>query len=118
MAFLAEGGWPIFPVLLLGLTTLILALRGTVAARRDLLPLIIGLGIATLLTGALGVVLGVQRSAAGLHDVPDGQRWIFLLGLKESLQNVVLAFGLVTCASLVAAVGAYRDRARPHDALD
>jgi hypothetical protein len=115
MAFLAEGGWPIVPVLLLGVTTLLFALRGTVESRRDLLPLVIGLGIATLLTGALGVVLGVQRSAAGLPDLEDGQRWIFLLGLKESLQNAVLAFGLVTCASLITAVGAYRERTRMVD---
>ena len=39
----------------------------------------------------IGSALGVQMSASHIGEVPPEQRWLFLIGLKESLHNLTVA---------------------------
>ena len=92
-----EGGWPMFIVLAVGAASLSAAIRYSRDGRRDLLGVVIGLAAATLLAGLFGTGLGVMASVEHIREVPPDDRWIVLIGLKESLNNLVLA-GVVTFA--------------------
>jgi len=105
---LREAGWGVYPVLLFGVTSLVLAVSYGVEPRRRLLPLIIGFGVATIIAGALGTLTGLQHSVAHLGEVAPDRRWIFLIGLRESLHNLVMAFVIECVVTLVTTVGGYR----------
>jgi hypothetical protein len=91
MDVIREAGWPIFPILAFGLASLVAGWRYARSGRRELVPLVVGLGAATLLLGIIGTALGVQLSASHIGQVPPADRWIFLIGLKESLHNLTVA---------------------------
>ena len=105
---LHEAGWPIYPVLALGLTALLLALRHAVVPQRNLVTLIVGLGTAAFLMGLLGTVLGVEQSIRHVAELPPEKRWIVLLGLSESLHNAWVALSLLVPTAILAMVGSYR----------
>jgi hypothetical protein len=105
---LHEAGWGIYPVLLFGVTSLVLAISYAVKPRRRLLPLIIGFGVATIIAGWLGTLTGLQLSVAHLGEVTPDRRWIFLIGLRESLHNLVMAFVIECLVTLVTTAGSYR----------
>ena len=108
MDFIREAGFGIWLVLLFGGVSFAASLRYALAPRRELLPLIVGFAIATLLAGALGTVTGIQLSAEHIGEVEASKRWIFLLGLRESLNNAVAALVLASVDALLATAGAYR----------
>jgi len=105
---LREAGWGAWPVMLFGVTSLLLAAWYAVKPQRRFLPLIIGFGIATILAGFLGTMTGLQHAVSGLHEVTPDRRWIFLIGLKEALHNLVMAFVIECVVTLVTTVGSYR----------
>ncbi len=105
---LREAGWGAWPVMVFGVTSLLLAVRYAVKPERRLLPLIVGFGIATILAGFLGTMTGLQHAVSGLHQVTPDRRWIFLVGLREALHNMVMAFVIEVIVTLVATVGGYR----------
>lgn len=108
MHFIREAGWPIILVLGFGGASLAAAVRYRRTLDRELFSLMIGLAIATLILGVLGTALGVQLSARHIHEVAPGEKWIFLLGLKESLNNLVAALVIVCVDTLIATSGAWR----------
>jgi hypothetical protein len=115
--FIREGGWPMFPVLVCGALSLATAVRYAVAPRRELLALVIGLGVTTVILGCLGAALGVQQSARYIGTVEESKRWIFLIGLKESLNDLVAALVFAVLDGLIATAGAYRGARMPEPAL-
>lgn len=104
--FIHEAGWGIWPVFLFGLISLVLSVMHAVSPRRELVPLIVGFGVATVLAGLLGTLTGLQRSAQYIHEIE--QKWIFLVGLRESLNCLVAALVIATLDALTAAVGSMR----------
>lgn len=100
-----EAGWPVFLVLLSGFGALALALRQAIAPSRGGKHLVRGLLVTTVLLGVLGTAIGVQVSANAIREVPSDQRWIFLLGLKESLHNLTIALVLTVPSVILAAAG-------------
>jgi hypothetical protein len=105
---LREAGWGAWPVMLFGLTSLTLAIRYAVKPQRRFLPLIIGFGVATILAGFLGTMTGLQHSVSHIEAVTPERRWIVLIGLREALHNMVMAFVIECVVTLVATVGGYR----------
>ncbi len=71
---------------------------------------VLALGAATVsvIAALLATVLGFQLSVGGLRQVAAEDRWIYLVGLSEGLNNVVIALVLVGLASLLLTIGAYR----------
>lgn len=112
-----EGGWGMWPISLFGLLALGLALRHAIAPKPTLLPLILGLGTATLFAGLLGVTMGIITT---IHYAVDGAKHhphldlprLVLLGTAESLQNVMLALIFAVMIALASGIGSYRARDR------
>lgn len=104
-----EGGWPMFPILILGILLIIAA--GRYAAEPDARQLLVvrSLGKVTLGFGVLGSVLGMIHCLGALGQLPsDMVTKITLLGLGESINNLALALIFGILAGLVTTVGALR----------
>ncbi|MFL5348273.1 MAG: hypothetical protein ACJ8AT_26055 [Hyalangium sp.] len=106
-AFIA-GGFGMYPTLLAGLALLIASIQYARRPERRYVPLLLSLGIFTLLAGSLGFITGVMTclrywGPEGSHDP-----MVIALGIEESLNNVVLALLLSVISTLFASVGAWR----------
>jgi hypothetical protein len=104
-----------WPISLFGLLALGLALRHAIAPKQALLPLILGLGTATLFAGLLGVTMGiittihyaVNNPANHPHlDLPK----LVLLGTAESLQCAAFSLVFAVMIALASGIGSYRAR--------
>lgn len=107
-----EGGWGMFPTLFFGLALVGVGVRYALAPERRLVPLLAGLGLVTLLAGTLGFAVGLQVTFQGFAGSDPPAR-LALVGIAESLQNVVLALALVLLATLAACAGALRLARQP-----
>lgn len=107
MSFLTAGGPLIWLVLILGAIALVAAGRAFAQGGRQV-PLAIGAAVATLTMALLNTVLGFQKSVSGLGQVAADKRWIYLVELEESLNNMVVALLVALLVSLLLAAGAYR----------
>jgi hypothetical protein len=110
-AFIA-GGFGMYPTLVAGLALLVASIQYARRPERRYVPLLLTLGIFTLLAGTLGTItgfmacLGYYASPAGGHEPLDPL--VIALGVQESLHNVALALMLSTLAAVFASVGAWR----------
>jgi hypothetical protein len=102
--FFHEAGFGVWPVTVVGVFTLVVALRYAWARAPSQLALVLGGGAFTLLAGVLGSVVGFQ-SAIG---AANGQTAVVLLGAREALNNLVLALMMVTVACGFVTFGAWR----------
>jgi len=114
--FMSGGGFGMYPVAVFGLFLLAVSLAHALRPRKDLVPLIVGAGAATLLAGALGTAMGIKQSAMHIGSVAPEERWVFLLGVGESLSCLVLAFVLAIVATLLATAGSFRLARAPQPA--
>jgi hypothetical protein len=107
-----EGGWGMWPTLFFGAIALALAVRHAVAPKKELLPLIIGIGSATIFSGWLGMTVGVMTTIRYVRGAPPpDQSVITMIGVGESLQNVALALVLAILIALATGLGSWRARA-------
>ncbi|MEM9694237.1 MAG: hypothetical protein AAGA56_16930 [Myxococcota bacterium] len=96
--FIVEAGWGIYPVVAFGVAAVIVSLRTILRPDpkgRITAAWLIGL---TLVAGAFGTVTGLQASARYIDATPD--KWLFVVGLRESLNNMVAALLLIVVAML------------------
>lgn len=102
------GGFPMWVTLLFGALSIGAAARYAIRPERRFVPLVVSLGIMTLFSGALGFVIGLMRSLNALDLVAAERRWIWMLGLGESLTNVALSLALVGLATFAMVVGSWK----------
>ncbi|NMO19521.1 hypothetical protein HPC49_54670 [Pyxidicoccus fallax] len=107
-AFIA-GGWGMYPTLLAGLALIATCLRYARRPESRYVPLMLSLGIFTLLAGALGFATGILSMLRYYTSTPfeHGTNLLYA-GFYESLHNVALALLLSTLGALLASVGAWR----------
>jgi hypothetical protein len=112
-AFIA-GGWGMYPTLLAGLALVGTCLQYARRPEPRYVPLMLSLGIFTLMAGMLGFSTGIV-SMLRYFTAPGAEYGTFVLfaGFYESLHNVVLALLLATLGALLASVGALRLARRP-----
>lgn len=110
MMFIREAGWGIFPVLAFGLAGLFVAIRQIVAPTEARLVTAKWLIALTTVAGVLGAVTGIETSAKYIGEVAADQRWIFLVGLDESLNNVTAALVIVVLIMLALLASHLRQR--------
>lgn len=105
---LREGGWPIYPVIVLGVIALVSSLRYTRGRSRERLGSVVGFTLATLLMGALGTGLGLQHAAIGTFHGPPEQRHFILAGFYEAMHNLDFALVFALGSTLIATIGGRR----------
>jgi hypothetical protein len=107
--FFVAGGWGMYPTTLFGLLLLAAGIAYAALPERRFVPLLVSLGVVTLGSGLLGTVTGFINTFMYIQQVAEAkQRVITLLGVSESLNNLVLALIFVVLSTLVASVGALR----------
>lgn len=99
--FVHEAGWGIFPVLFFGSASLAAAISYVRAPRSEWLAVVVALGVLTCLFGCLGTVTGMQAAARYIGVVPFEEKWLFIVGLREALNNMVAALLIVSLDALV-----------------
>lgn len=102
------GGWGMYPTLVFGLLMLAASVRYAISPERRYVPLLVSLGMMTFSAGALGFVTGTIKSLSAIGEVPDEKRWIWLLGVGESLNCVALALTLIVIGTIAGSIGALR----------
>jgi hypothetical protein len=107
-AFIA-GGWGMYPTLLAGLALIATCLQYARRPDSRYVPLMLSLGVFTLMAGTLGFATGLM-SMLRYYTSPGAEHGTFVLfaGFYESLHNVALALLLSTLGALLASVGAWR----------
>ncbi len=108
--FVREAGWPIYPVMGLGALTFFSAVRLFEKPTEQLAAVCRGLCVLTVVMAAIGTLLGVQVTIRAVEQVGPEMRWIFLVGLRESLNNLLA--GLVLLIPSLALYVAARVRQR------
>ncbi len=106
-----DGGWGMFPTLVFGVLLLAVAVKYAVTPEKRLVPLLTGLGVLTLATGALGFVTGLITTCGAIGssgmEMAQGSR-ITIAGFGESLNNVAFSLIFVVLAAICGCYGAYR----------
>jgi hypothetical protein len=103
-----EGGWPIYLVMAFGAASLAASVHYSREGKKEYFAPAVGLTIAALLCGAFGTVAGFMISVEHIREVPDNMRWIVLIGLKESLNNIGMALVFALGSTLLITRGAWR----------
>lgn len=104
-AFIA-GGWGMYPTLIAGLALLAACIQYARRPEPRYVPLMLSLGLFTLMAGALGFATGLITMARFYSpDVPPA---VLVAGVGESLHDVALALILATLGALLASIGALR----------
>jgi hypothetical protein len=105
--FFHEGEWPMWPILVLGMTAFAFASRLALTAKRALVGPVLGLSLATLLVGCFGFRHGLSHQWTDVFS--DGQAFqLALVGLREAINCPTLALGLVMPTLLLASLGVSR----------
>ncbi len=108
MEHFREGGWGMFPTLGFGLMMLAVAVRYATRPEGRYVPLLLGTGVVTLSSGALGFVTGLITTFRYVGQVGPDHRYLAIIGIGESLENVAFALVFAVLASLIASIGAWR----------
>ncbi|MGC4117636.1 MAG: hypothetical protein QM765_24385 [Myxococcales bacterium] len=107
--FWLAGGWGMYPTALFGVLLVAAGVCYAIFPERRFVPLLVSLGVVVFGSGMLGTVTGFTTTFRYIEKVPaDQQHTITLLGISESLNNIILAFVFIVLATLIAAVGALR----------
>ena len=104
--FIQDAGFGIYPVLLFGFASIAVAVKHYRGRGFDGTAMCKWLMALTGVAGVLGLAVGMQVSASALH-LTD-KKWLFAVGLQESLNNVVAAGVLVVIAMLILLADATR----------
>ena len=117
-AFFIEGGWGMFPVLVMGLVLVWAAVRYAIDSEPVRLRFIAALGLALTVTTLHATWTCFAAVFHFLQTVPDTQlRTTLMTGLVESTRPATLGGALLSLALIVVAVGAYRSVRRELAAL-
>jgi hypothetical protein len=115
--FFVAGGWGMYPTLLAGLALLATSIIYSRRPERRYVPLMLSLGLFTLVAGGLGFITGLMACLSGYGGPAAGHEPTLLTyGIQEALHNVVLALLLSMLAALFASVGAWRLSRQPEAA--
>jgi hypothetical protein len=108
-SFFRDGGWGMYPTAFFGFLLVASGLLLVLRPERRFLSLVIGLGVVTLGSGALGSTVGIVNTFRYLTRVPAAdQLEIAALGCAESLNNLVLALILGVLTAVLASIAALR----------
>jgi hypothetical protein len=117
--FMREGGWGMWPILVLGLVTTASAARYMAGPQRYCVPFVAALWVTLAVAVAHATLTDVAAVLRYLEDparAPDGQvARLLMTGLKESTRPLALGGIFLTLAPLFVAGGIYREWAAQRD---
>lgn len=117
-AFFVEGGWGMFPVLVMGLVLVWAAVRYAIDSEPVRLRFITTLGLALAVTVLHATWTCLAAVFHFLQTVPEAEfRTTLMTGLMESTRPATLGGTLLSLALVLVAVGAYRSGRRELTAL-
>ena len=99
--FISEAGFGIWPVILFGVASLGFAAKFVWSRDKNTFYALLGSALLTLFAGALGTFIGLQ--AAAQYIANTSEKWLFIVGLREALNNMTLALGVVMVDALAKA---------------
>jgi hypothetical protein len=120
MKLISEGGFPVWFVLLFGLSALGSAIRYAQNPQARWLRTTGGLALATLFAtlsstaanlGAVFSALSGQRPGAELSLLGKDGPIILMVGLSESMSTPIIGFALLALVGIFYSAGSLRDRA-------
>jgi hypothetical protein len=104
-----DGGAGMFPVLGFGSVLVVTSVKYALRPESRMVPLLLSLGVLTLLSGCLGFTMGIMTTLRAASQLgPDQHTVIAMLGFAESLHDLALALILMTMSTLATVIGAYR----------
>ena len=109
LQFFHEGGWGMFPILVVGLIVLFASTRYLIDGEPVRLRFILALGLAQLVLVAqatMADVAAVMRAVT--HSKPEIFSRLLVAGLKECTRPALLGFGLLSLSLILVAIGVYR----------
>ncbi len=116
--FFIEGGWGMYPVLILGLILVWASVRYAVDTEPARLRFIIAVALALLVTMVHATWTCFAAVVHYLEESPKGPfAQTLMTGLMESTRPATLGGALLTLALILVAVGAYRSTQRELRAL-
>jgi hypothetical protein len=111
--FMREGGWGMWPILLIGLVTLASATRYAIRPERLCVRFVAALWLTLLVAVVHATTTDLAAVFRYFEDegrAPDSQiTRLLLVGLKESTRPAALGGIFLTLAPLLVAVGIYRE---------
>lgn len=113
MQLFLEGGFPMWFILLFGGGSLGVAAKFAWKPKRETLPLLITITLATIFTAIMGVA--TDLAAVGHHVVEHWDKFspeivqVLLQGFAESMAPAIMGFGLVSLVALITVLGFYRE---------
>lgn len=112
------GGWPMYPIVILGLGLVFASVLLVKKATPQVARLVSELRYTTLVIGVLGTTLGMIHSLMSLPSLPADQPFVnyALLGLGESLNCLSAALTMIGFSALVTTAGALRTAPEPERA--
>ena len=109
MQFFHEGGWGMFPVLVLGLVVLFASTRYLIDGEPVRLRFILALALAQLALVVQATVADLGAVMKALqHAPPEIFSRLLVAGLKECTRPALLGFGLLSLSLILVAIGVYR----------
>ena len=107
--FIEAGGLGMIPTLAFGLLFLAVGIAQALLPARRLLTLFLILGLVVFVMGVLGTTMGFIQTFMAVPKLPPAEQYgTMLLGLAESLHNLLLALVFVVLSTLILAGGALR----------
>jgi hypothetical protein len=109
MQFFLEGGWGMFPVLIVGLIVLYASIRYLIDGEPVRLRFLLALTLAQLALVAQATVADVSAVLnAAKHARPEVFERLLVAGFKECTRPALLGFGLLALSLILVAIGVYR----------
>ena len=108
MGYLNEAGPLIWLVLVAGIVALVMAALYAANRQRRQASAALAATAGTVIVALIATVTGFQRAVGPLGQVAAEERWIYLIGLQESLNNVVVALVLAFLVTVLLAIGTWR----------
>jgi hypothetical protein len=110
------GGFGMWLTLVFGFMAIAASARYAFTPERRFVPLVVSLGALTLISGALGFVTGLIATFQTVERVAADQRWLWMIGVGESLVNLAFALCLLGLAGVAMVIGAFRLAREPRPA--
>ena len=107
--FFRNGGFGMYPTSIFAFCLIAVSVLYLLRPERRYAPVVLSAGIMTLLAGALGCAVGFVTTIFFVRTLPPAEQFtVTLVGIAESLNNIILALIVCVLAALLAFAGTLR----------